>query len=86
MDNSRWRNSIMAILTKTEGYFIINNGAISLSESTSVSYRDDATIQEFDTEELMLAAHEEQFPDQYTYSKGIDEVDQEPYLHDSDEL
>ena len=55
----------MAILTKTEGYFIINSGAVSLSESTSVSYRDDATVQEFDTEALMLAAHEEQFPDQY---------------------
>ena len=55
----------MAILTKTEGYFIINSGAISLTDSTSVSYRDDATIQEFDTEALMLAAHKEQFPDQY---------------------
>ena len=44
----------MAILTKTEGYFIINEGAISLTESNSVSYRDDATVQEFDTEALML--------------------------------
>ena len=55
----------MAILTKTEGYFIINGGAISLGDDTEVSYRDDATVQEFDTEELMLAAHEEQFPEQY---------------------
>ena len=56
----------MGILTKTEGYFIINDGAISLSESNVVSYRDDATVQEFDTEALMLAAHEEQFPEQYS--------------------
>ncbi len=58
----------MAILTKTEGHFIINDGAFSLSESTVVSYRDDATVQEFDTEELMLTAHREQFPDQYSES------------------
>ena len=63
----------MAILTKTEGYFIINSGVVSLSESTSVSYRDDATIQEFDTEALMLAAHEEQFPNQYLDSDDPDE-------------
>ena len=56
----------MAILTKTEGYFIINGGAISLGDDTEVSYRDDATVQEFDTEALMLAAHEEQFPEQYS--------------------
>ncbi len=56
----------MAILTKTEGYFIINSAAISLSDDTEVSHRDDATVQEFDTEELMLAAHKEQFPDQYS--------------------
>ena len=55
----------MAILTKTEGYFIINEGAISLTESTSVSHRDDATVQEFDTEALMLAAHEEQLTDNF---------------------
>ena len=55
----------MAILTKTEGYFIINDGAVSLDGTNVVSYRDDATVQEFDTEALMLAAHEEQFPDQY---------------------
>ena len=58
----------MAILTKTEGYFIINDGAVSLSGSNVVSYRDDATVQEFDTEALMLAAHEEQFPEQYSDS------------------
>ena len=58
----------MAILTKTEGYFIINGGAISLGESNVVSYRDDTTVQEFDTKALMLAAHKEQFPDQYSDS------------------
>ena len=55
----------MSILTKTEGYFIINDGAVSLDGTNVVSYRDDATVQEFDTEALMLAAHEEQFPEQY---------------------
>lgn len=55
----------MGILTKTEGYFIINEGAVSLDGTNVVSYRDDATVQEFDTEALMLAAHEEQFPEQY---------------------
>ena len=48
----------MAILTKTEGYFIINEGAIAVElDLLVVSYRDDATVQEFDTEALMLAAH-----------------------------
>jgi hypothetical protein len=55
----------VGILTKTEGYFIINEGAVSLDGTNVVSYRDDATVQEFDTEALMLAAHEEQFPEQY---------------------
>jgi len=34
-------------------------------EGQIVSYRDDAIVQEFETEEEMLAAHEEQFPEQY---------------------
>jgi hypothetical protein len=55
----------MAIITKTEGHFIINSAAISLSEGNVVSYRDDATVQEFDTEVAMLAAHQAQFPDAY---------------------
>ena len=55
----------MGILTKTEGHFIINDGAFSLSGTDVVLYRDVATVQEFDTEALMLAAHEEQFPEQY---------------------
>ena len=75
MDNYRWRNSVMAILTKTEGYFIINGGAISLDDDTEVSYRDDATVQEFDTEALMLAAHEEQFPEQYEV-EALDPLDE----------
>ena len=56
----------MAIITRTEGYFIINSSAVSLGPSNVVSYRDDAVVQEFDTEDAMLAAHQEQFPDQYT--------------------
>ena len=54
----------MSIITKTEGYFIINTAAVSL-DGTVVSYRDDATVQEFASESEMLTAHEEQFPDQY---------------------
>ena len=53
-----------SIITKTEGYFIINTAAVSL-DGTVVSYRDDATVQEFASESEMLTAHEEQFPDQY---------------------
>lgn len=56
----------MAIITKTEGHFIINGSAISLGESNVVSYRDDAKVQEFETEAEMRAAHQEQFPEQYT--------------------
>ena len=52
------------IITKTEGHFIINGSAISL-DGNVVSYRDDAVVQEFATEEAMLAAHQEQFPEQY---------------------
>jgi hypothetical protein len=55
----------MAIITKTEGHFIINSAAISLGDRNVVSYRDDATVQEFDTETEMLAAHQVQFPDAY---------------------
>ena len=54
----------MAIVTKTEGYFIINSAAVSLA-GTVVSYRDDAAVQEFVTEAEMLTAHELQFPEQY---------------------
>jgi len=53
------------ILTKTEGFFIINSAAIALDEKTVVSYPADAVVQEFDTEEEMLAAHRAQFPEQY---------------------
>jgi hypothetical protein len=55
----------MGIETKTDGHFIINSAAISLGEGNVVSYRDDATVQEFDTEAAMLAAHQAQFPDAY---------------------
>jgi hypothetical protein len=54
----------MSIITKTEGYFIIHTAPVSL-DGTVVSYRDDATVQEFASEAEMLTAHEEQFPDQY---------------------
>jgi hypothetical protein len=53
------------IITKTEGYFIINSAAVSLNGSNQVSYRSDAVVQEFDTEAAMLSAHQAQFPDAY---------------------
>jgi hypothetical protein len=60
----------MAIITKTEGYFIINSTAISLVEEQVVSYRDDATVQEFATEAEMRAAHQAQFPAAYADGLG----------------
>ena len=75
----------MSIITSTAGYFIIGSSAVEL-DGNVLSYRDDAPIQEFDSKREMNMAHITQFPDQYKYSKGIDEVDQEPYLHHSDEL
>lgn len=54
----------MSIITKTEGHFIINTAAFSL-DGTVVSYRNDATVQEFASKSEMLTAHEAQFPDQY---------------------
>ena len=56
----------MAIITKTEGHFIINSAAISLGASNVVSYRDDATVQEFASKADMQTAHQAQFPDQYS--------------------
>lgn len=55
----------MAIITKTRGYFIINSTAISLDGKNVVSFRDDAIVQEFENEALMLDAHRKQFPEQY---------------------
>ena len=55
----------MAIENKTSGCYIINSTAVCLMEGEIVSYRDDAVVQEFETEEEMLVAHEEQFPEQY---------------------
>lgn len=52
-------------ITKTEGFFIINSAPVALDETTVVTYPADAVVQEFDTEEEMLAAHRAQFPEQY---------------------
>jgi len=59
------------IITKTAGHFIINSAAISLDGNNVVSFRDGAVVQEFNTKEEMLAAHEQQFPDQYVEEEGI---------------
>ena len=59
------------IITKTDGHFIINSTAISLDDNNVVSFRDDAVVQEFGTKEEMLAAHEQQFPDQSVDEEAI---------------
>ena len=68
----------MSIITKTEGHFIINSAAFSLEGESVVSYRDDAVVQEFESKDEMLEAHEEQFPDQYEVedeAEGTPEVE-----------
>jgi len=69
----------MAIVTKTEGYYIINSAAVSLV-GTVVSYRDDAVVQEFVTEAEMLAAHELQFPEQYVVEEPDEPTEPEEVL------
>ena len=66
----------MAIVTKTEGYYIINSAAVSLN-GTVVSYRDDAVVQEFVTEAEMLTAHELQFPEQYIVDEPAEPAEPE---------
>lgn len=66
----------MAIITKTIGYFIINSGAFSLEGGNVVSYRDDALVQEFDSEAEMLTVHEAQFPEQYKV-ETLDEIEED---------
>jgi len=69
----------MAIVTKTEGYYIINSAAVSLV-GTVVSYRDDAVVQEFVTEAEMLTAHELQFPEQYVVEEPTEPDEPEEVL------
>ena len=54
------------ILTKYSGNWIINSEPFELIDGvTIVSYRDDASVQEFASEELMVEAHKAQFPEYY---------------------
>lgn len=46
-------------------YYIVNSSAVSLTADQVVSHPDNAVVQEFDTEEEMLAAHQAQYPEQY---------------------
>ena len=59
------------IINKTDGHFIINSAAISLDGNNVVSFSEGAVVQEFDTKEEMLAAHKQQFPDQYVDEEVI---------------
>ena len=47
------------------GFFIIDSHAIELAPGQVVSYRNDATVQTFNTAEEMRTAHQLQFPEQY---------------------
>ena len=49
----------------TTGYHIVGDGAVNLDGGLVISFPDHLTVQTFDTEEAMLAAHKQQFPDQY---------------------
>ena len=56
----------MSILTKYSGNWIVNGEPFELEDGvTIVSYRNDATVESFDSAEAMLAAHKEQFPEYY---------------------
>lgn len=59
------------MITQTEGYYIINGAAISLGPSNVVSYREDADVQSFETEEAMLEAHQAQYPEQYVEDEEL---------------
>ena len=53
------------MLTKTKGYWIINGSAVALTIEQVVSYPDDAIVEQFDSEELMLEEHKLRYPKQY---------------------
>ena len=53
------------MITKIKGYWIINGSAVSLTIGQVVSYPDNATVEQFDTEELMLEEHELRYPEKY---------------------
>lgn len=59
------------MITQTSGYYIINGAAIALGPDNVVSYREDADVQSFETEEEMLAAHQEQYPEQYVEDEEL---------------
>ena len=53
------------MITKIKGYWIINGSAVSLTIGQVVSYPDNATVEQFDTKELMLKEHELRYPEKY---------------------
>jgi len=53
------------IITKTEGYFIVNRGLFILNEGNILSYNSETSVQEFETEAEAIDAHILQFPDDY---------------------
>ena len=56
------------MITKNSGsgYYIIGTGLFFENDNMVVSYPDDTPVQQFTTEELLLIAHREQFPEEYT--------------------
>ena len=49
----------------TSGYWIIGTAAISHEGNTETVFHPNTPAEQFDTEEEMLAAHRERFPNQY---------------------
>lgn len=61
------------IITKTEGYFIVNGGLFILNDGSNLSYNSETSVQEFETEAEAIDAHILQFPDYHT-EQGQQEI------------
>jgi|TARA_R110000796_G_C14216346_1_gene393984 hypothetical protein len=74
------------IVTKQGGNFIINSASFALGDSDGqyVAYRNDAIVQEFATEELMIESHKVQFPDYYIELESMEP--QEPDFENINEV
>ena len=55
----------MGIGNKMSGVFIIDGHAISLEPGQIVSYRDDKSVEEFQTRGTMESEHRRRYPDKY---------------------
>jgi hypothetical protein len=60
------------VITKTNGYHIINGNPVVLGSGQQVSFSSKASVQSFDTEDAMIAAHREQYPEWYAAQADMD--------------